>query len=139
MDNREKVIKQLKWLVFNFPWQNKPKDESDKMCNAIHKYAHDAIELLETQVPRVLRLDEIHRGMAVWLEDIDKPDVVLAIGGASCGGAKCFIDEKDRSIAANDAEYNTRWRAWTQEPNDEQRKAEEWEERTCGPDWCELE
>ena len=51
MVDREKAIKQLKWLVFNFPWQDKPVSESDRMCNAIHKYAQDAVDLLKAQEP----------------------------------------------------------------------------------------
>ena len=83
----------------------------------------------EALTPRVLALEEIHRGMAVWLEDRDKPDVMLAIGGSSAGGAKCFITEDDRSIAPLDEDYNVRWRAWTREPDEKQRKAAGWHER----------
>ena len=79
--------------------------------------------------PRVLRRDELHGRMVVWLEDIDKPDVILAIGGSSAGGAKCFITQDDRSIAPLDEEYNKRWRAWTQEPDEEQRKAVQWDDK----------
>ena len=81
---------------------------------------HDAIAMLKAQQPRVLALDEIHRDMVVWLEDIDKSEPVLAIGGASAGGAKCFITVNDTSVMARDAEYNTRWRAWTDRPTREQ-------------------
>lgn len=98
-----------------------PYDAIDLRC--IDNLREDALALL---TPRVLSLAEIHRGMAVWLEDRDKPDLLLAIGGSSCAGAKCFIGENDKSIAANDDEYNIRWRAWTQEPTDEQREATPW-------------
>jgi hypothetical protein len=87
----------------------------------------DALTLLKAQEPRVLALDEIHRGMAVWLEDVDKTDVILAIGGSSVGGAKCFISENDMSISPKDAEYGIRWRAWNAEPSKEQRGAVKWE------------
>lgn len=90
----------------------------------------DALALLKAQEPRVLALDEIHRGMAVWLEDVDKADVILAIGGSSAGGAKCFITENDTSIAPLSAEYGIRWRAWTAEPTDEQREATTWKRMT---------
>jgi hypothetical protein len=79
--------------------------------------AEEAAEVVRAQEPRVLALDEIHRGMAVWLEDVDKADVILAIGGSSVGGAKCFISENDMSIAPKDAEYGVRWRAWNAEPS----------------------
>lgn len=80
----------------------------------------------KAQQPRVLNLNEIHRGMAVWLEELDKLDVVLAIGGSSAGGVKCFITEDDRSIAPLDADYGKRWRAWTREPTEVQREATPW-------------
>ena len=86
----------------------------------------DALAVIRLYEPRVLALEEIHRGIAVWLEDIDKPDLMLAIGGSSCGGAKCFITENDMSIAPRDTEYNVRWRCWTAPPTDEQRKAVLW-------------
>lgn len=85
-----------------------------------------AQEALWTMEPRVLCLEEIHRGMAVWLEDCDKPDLLLAIGGSSAGGAKCFITEDDRSIAPLDEDYGERWRAWTRKPTDEQRRETPW-------------
>ena len=79
------------------------------------------VDAREALTPRVLRLDEIHRGMAVWLEYKDEPNVILAIGGASAGGAKCFITEDDRSVALLDKDYNVCWRVWTQKPTEEQR------------------
>ena len=87
----------------------------------------DALALLKAQEPRVLELSEIHRGVAVWLEDVDKADAILAIGGSSAGGTKCFITENDISIAPLDAEYNVRWRAWTAEPTEEQMEATPWD------------
>ena len=49
MTKFEKAIKELRWLQFNFPWQDNPENDADKMTNAIHKYTGDAIELLESQ------------------------------------------------------------------------------------------
>ncbi|MBP5461927.1 MAG: DUF551 domain-containing protein [Lachnospiraceae bacterium] len=49
MTKLEKVLKELRWLQFNFPWQDNPENDADKMFNAIHKYTGDAIELLESQ------------------------------------------------------------------------------------------
>ena len=84
------------------------------------------VDAREALTPRVLNLVEIHPGMVVWLEYKDEPNVILAIGGASCAGAKCFITEDDRSIAPMDEDYNVCWRAWTQEPTNEQREAVKW-------------
>ena len=96
---------------------------NDAYCEALDM----AIEALKAQEPRVLELSEIHRGVAVWLEDVDKADAILAIGGSSAGGTKCFITENDISIAPLDAEYNVRWRAWTAEPTEEQRGRVKWD------------
>ena len=109
-----------------------------KDWGVVQEKSSEIIDLLKMQEePRVLALEEIHRGMAVWLEDVDKADVILAIGGSSAGGAKCFITEKDMSITPKDAEYGIRWRAWTQKPTDAQREATRWG-HICGPDYCEL-
>lgn len=92
----------------------------------LHEMYEEVIALAKAQEPRVLALDEIHRGMAVWLEDVDKADVMLAIGGSSGGGRKCFITVDDRSIAPHDSDYGVRWRAWTREPTAEQRRETHW-------------
>lgn len=128
MFDREKVIEGLHEAAAYF------RSSFDAMygtvaCEKFRSWT-DAIEqaltLLKEQESRVLALDGIHRGMVVWLEDKDKPDTVLAIGGASAGKAKCFITVDDTSVRAWDDEYNVRWRAWTLEPTYEQRKEVEW-------------
>lgn len=127
MPDRETVVKGLECCVRTIEdcecADNCPYETQCYVGTMYLDLMRDALALL---TPRVLSLDEIHRGMAVWLEDRDKPDLLLAIGGSSCAGAKCFIGENDKSIAANDDEYNIRWRAWTSEPTDEQRKAAKW-------------
>ena len=119
MTDREKVINGLEQFIADF----KPYCGNE----ADWQRVYDALALLKEQEPRVLALEEIHRGMAVWLEDVDKADVMLAIGGSSAGAAKCFITEKDMSITPKDAEYGIRWRAWTQKPTDEQREKVKWD------------
>jgi len=89
----------------------------------------DAAAHLKALVPRVLKLEELHPRMTFWLEDIDKDEVIPAIGGSLAGGARCFIDVYDRSIAALESEYNIRWRAWTQKPTQEEREVEPWNSR----------
>ena len=136
MADRENAIKRLKYLHDVEHWT--PSESSDE-AKARRTITKEAIELLRAKEPRVLRLDEIHRGMALWIEYKEKPSwltgfgditnykpVTLAIGGASCGGARCFIDEFAYSFAVNDADYNIRWRAWTKEPTEEQRKEVRW-------------
>lgn len=119
MNMLEKVIKGLE----SFKADLKP----FAGCAADWKKVDDALALLKAQEPRVVALKEIHRGMSAWLEYIDKESVVLAIGGSSAGKTKCFITENDMSVALWDAEYGIRWRAWTREPTNEQRKAVKWD------------
>lgn len=73
-----------------------------------------------------LTIGEIHRGMAVWLEFANSPDLVLAIGGSSAHASKCFITESDINIALRDDEYGVVWRCWTSLPTDADRKAAVW-------------
>lgn len=45
--------KSLRWLANQFPYTKEPKDDTDRMCNAIHVYAAagaDKIEQLEKQL-----------------------------------------------------------------------------------------
>lgn len=93
----------------------------------------DALALLKAQEPRLLRMDEIHDSMVVWLEAgtkflkiVDDDGVVLAIGGSERTGAKCFITVWDVGVAAKDDEYNVTWRAWSQRPTKEQREGTPW-------------
>ena len=121
MTEREKVIKGLEEVIAEAVYPDRPR----KFMMSL-ELAEDALALLKAQEPRVLVLDEIHRGMAVWLEDVDKVDVILAIGGSSAGKAKCFITANDMAIAPKDAEYGIRWRAWTSRPDQAAREAIPW-------------
>lgn len=46
-----RTIKEMRWLHFNFPFQDNSKNDADKMCNAIHLYTGDAIAVLEKIAP----------------------------------------------------------------------------------------
>ena len=131
MPDVEKVIKGLECCVaYDYKCNDCPYQDdggAEDGCYSDELKA-DALALLKAQEPRVLQLNEIHRGMTVWLEDVDKSELLLAIGGASCHYAKTFITENDRSIAAEDSEYNIRWRAWTSRPTDEQREKVKWDD-----------
>ena len=83
----------------------------------------NAAELLRA---RVLALDELRGGMVVWIEQIDARSAYPAVGGSSAGGSKCFVTVWGLSESYGDAEYNVTWRAWTAEPDGEQRKAVKW-------------
>lgn len=43
------VIKSLKWLIFNFPEIENPKDDADKISNCIHLYCQNAVDELNRQ------------------------------------------------------------------------------------------
>ena len=126
-DNRFELIGEFKGkLVEGTNIETSP-EEMAVLDNILFRFWQMGwLDKLKAQEPRVLALDEIHRGMAVWLEDVDKADVILAIGGSSCGGCKCFITVDDRSIAPHDSDYGVRWRAWTREPTAEQRRETHW-------------
>ena len=54
MTDRERVMKELSWIINNFPKQKDPKDAADKMCNAINTYCSDALSLLKEREAREL-------------------------------------------------------------------------------------
>ena len=123
-DLREKVINELVEFI-----ESALSLDSDYVGCVRTDLLQTVVGLLKANEPRVLQLNEIHREMTVWLEDVDKSELLLAIGGASCHYAKTFITENDRSIAAKDSEYNIRWRAWTSRPTEEQREVMPWVEQ----------
>ena len=104
-------------------------ESNDYGCRS--RLRDDIVRLLKAQEPRVLALDEIHSNMTVWLEDVDKADVILAITESEfCalhGLCMCFIASDNRRIAPLKREYGIHWRAWTSEPTDEQKKAVKWD------------
>ena len=96
--------------------------------NELHEMYTDVIHILREQTARVMNFEVIKRRTVVWLEQIGVRNVILAIGGASAASAKCFITEDDMSIALLDCDYGVRWRCWTAEPTEDQRKIERWNE-----------
>lgn len=131
MTDREKVVKYLELCVSNsFVCSNVCPYAAPASGYCYDDLMRDALALLKEQEPRVLNLNEIHRGMVVWLEQYNVPGMLLVIGGSSADdGLKCFVTEDYSCITPYDDDYNKYWRAWTQEPTDEQRKAVRWDER----------
>ena len=92
----------------------------------------DALALLKSQEPRVVRISELTSGepMLVWLEDIDKKETVAGMIFDYVPGRLGFkltdIGSMDR-IYPRIEDYLTRWRCWTSRPTDEQREAIPWE------------
>ncbi len=84
--------------------------------------------------PRVMALSDVcnlKKSTPVWLEDIDKKDVICALF------IKDFVDTKCvgfsvpykwyfKRITADYIDYGIRWRCWDKEPTDEQREATPW-------------
>lgn len=129
MAKLEKAIKELRWLQFNFPWQDNPENDAEKMSNAIHKYTGDAIELLESQQPRVLTLEEVR--LQTWdycyIEAEVKPHSKML--ETLCGTHRlyCTTSIMLEKQTRGDEEYGKTWRCWTAKPTDEQRKAAKWD------------
>lgn len=109
MTKIENVLKELRWLQFNFPWQDNPENDADKMCNAIHKYTGDAIELLETQqwISVKDRLPEHNQIVLAW----------------ECAGF-AYVDKYDGEhdvfkIALNNGGTVTHWQSLLEPPKEE--------------------
>lgn len=51
MSNKDKKeipeVKSLRWLANMFPWTDNPKDEIDRMTNAVHLYATNGADKIE--------------------------------------------------------------------------------------------
>lgn len=52
----DNVIKSLKWLIFNFPEIENPKDDADKISNCIHLYCQNAVDELNRQRAKIENL-----------------------------------------------------------------------------------
>ena len=52
----DNVIKSLKWLIFNFPEIENPKDDADRISNCIHLYCQNAVDELNRQNAEIERL-----------------------------------------------------------------------------------
>lgn len=132
MADRERVMKELSWLIYNFPQQKDPKNAADKMCNAINTYCSDALSLLKEQEPRVLTPEEIRSGAVevAWVEDRDKVEVIPGIWfRLSNEGEDEAVDIhiRDGFVGARLAVYGKLWRCWTSCPTEEQRKEAAWD------------
>lgn len=94
-----------------------------------------AIEAVEMQEPRVMTLSGVRNlkeSTPVWLEDVDKKDVIGALFMQDYSGTKCvdFAIVRDwelERVVADYMSYGIRWRCWTSCPTKEQREAVKWE------------
>ena len=94
-----------------------------------------AIEAVEMQEPRVMTLSGVRNlkeSTPVWLEDVDKKDVIGALFMRDYSGTKCvdFAIVRDWEfgrVVAPYMDYGIRWRCWTSCPSDEVRGATPWD------------
>lgn len=133
MPDREKVIKELKSLYHLIALNGQVVSERAKL--EAMEDLDCAIALLKEQEPRVMTLSGVRNlkgSTPVWLEDVDKKDVIGALFMRDYSGTKC-VDfaivrnwEHER-VTADYMDYGIRWRCWTSRPTDEQREATPWE------------
>ena len=94
----------------------------------------DALALLKAQEPRVMTLSGVRNlkeSTPIWLEDVDKKDVIGALFMRDYSGTKCVDfaiarDWEHERVTADYMDYGIRWRVWTSRPTDEQRQAVKW-------------
>ena len=90
----------------------------------------DAIELLEAQKPQVMTLKEVvaaKQGTVVWLEDVDKSEVIAGLVDMAFAKAKEISFQLVwRTFLAGFDDYGTRWRCWTARPTEAEREAVPW-------------
>ena len=132
MVDREKVIKGLECCnefmtcKANCPYRNDG-------CREI--LSRDAIALLKAQQARVMTLSGVRnlkQNTPVWLEDVDKKDVIGALFMRDYSGTKCVDfaivrDWEHERITADYMDYGIRWRVWTSRPDQATREAIPWE------------
>ena len=142
MEKREKVIKGLECCILHDP-DDKPKCERcpyDGAC--LNRLKHDALQLLRTQEPRVMTLDEVLELKfddvvylelyptgavlsAIVVDVIPKlPDLEIGVVQFRHAGGYNGINNADLSY------YGKTWRCWTAKPAEEQREAEAWNKET---------
>ena len=85
--------------------------------------------LLNSLRPSLIHEDDLARGEypVVWLEDIDKNEVIPALWKVKIMGRYGFIT-LNGEIYPLIAGYGKRWRAWTNEPTKEQRRVTPWKQ-----------
>lgn len=132
MTDREKVIKGLECCM------------SEKICNSpcpykgqcdnggyyFSKAIEDAIDLLKSQEPRVMTLEEVKDGKwdYCYLEydAVRGKEEQIFTGGKHRITCVTWPSITSMRISPGDNEYGKRWRCWTSRPTEEQREAVKW-------------
>lgn len=92
--------------------------------------------MVQEQEPKAMTLSGVRNlkeSTPVWLEDVDKKDVIGALFMRDYSGTKCvdFAIVRDwefERVVADYMDYGVRWRCWTSRPTDEQRQNTPWKE-----------
>lgn len=128
MPDREKVMKELSWLILNFPVQINPIDAADKMCNAINAYCNDALALLQEQEARLMSREEIEGSDGTEFYSEHKGEEYLYMDHIEGPAYLMGNMERFRLKNLRWENYGKTWRCWTAKPTDEQRKTVKWDE-----------
>ena len=127
-EKREKVIHDVFVAFEEWEYQNSCPGED---WSDIHESMNIAIAALKAEKPRVMGLNELlafNQGWVVWLEDIDKPDVIPGLFVKIYELSKqADFQLVQRIVTANLDEYGERWRCWTSCPDDTRRAETPWE------------
>lgn len=92
-------------------------------------------DVVPAQEPRVMTLSGVRNlkeSTPIWLEDVDKKDVIGALFMRDYSGTKCIDfaivrDWEFERVVADYMDYGIRWRCWTSHPSDEMRRETPWE------------
>lgn len=139
MTDREKVIKGLECCLGKGQKRGMCEDcpydtNAGRMkCNLGDMHV-DALALLKAQEPRVMTISRVLNlkgSTPVWLEDVDKKDIIGALFMRNYTGTKCvdFAIVRDwefERIVADYMDYGVRWRCWTSRPDQATREATPW-------------
>lgn len=129
MNRREQnfiqATKQLNWYFH---------DDDGIAAEKITKDAYEilkkiAFESLKELTPSVIDYNDLKDYEVVWLEDVDKeeivPGVINEISDNEWDPYVCF-DVGVNAVFGRKDEYNKRWRAWSNRPSDNVRYTEAW-------------
>ena len=120
---REEAISKLHGLIYGVI----NRQRVDDTCREV-------IDYLKAQEPKVMTLSGVRNlkeSTPVWLEDVDKKDVIGALFTRDYSGTKCVDfaivrNWEHECVTADYMDYGIRWRVWTSRPTDEVRRATPW-------------
>ena len=133
MSELKKLIEELSKDIIDFHKFGNDEFEYDYVHVKIGTM-RKVIRMLERQEAKCLSktsLEHLEYNAVVWLEDIDKEDVIPGIFGRMIGeGNKfaLFTTMREKMLYADKTEYGIRWRCWNHKPSKEQREEVKWNE-----------